>query len=103
MTDFLTVSLTSDYAISAYLPKFVIINKNDLILLAFVSSITFIASLATLERPSVFAVPPELARRYEARLAQRNVMAEQRLHDHQWLRQYLDFSHKYSAGGGFSC
>lgn len=51
----------------------------------------------------MLAVQQELARRYEAQLAQRNEMAGQRPHDHQWLRQYLDFSHKYSAGSGFSC
>ncbi|MDV7393498.1 hypothetical protein RZS08_19140, partial [Arthrospira platensis SPKY1] len=40
---------------------------------------------------------------YEARLVQQNIVAEQRPHDHQWLHHYLDFSHKYSTGGGFSC
>ena len=44
----------------------------------------------------MFAVPSELVRRYEARLAQRNVMAGQRPHYHKWLRYYLDFCHKYS-------
>ncbi len=44
----------------------------------------------------MLAVPPELARRYEARLAQQNVMAGQRPHYHKWLRYYLDFCHKYS-------
>jgi len=31
----------------------------------------------------MLAVPPELAQHYEARVAQRNVMARQRPHDHQ--------------------
>ena len=44
----------------------------------------------------MLAVPPELARRYEARLTQWNVMAGQRPHYHQWLRYYLDFCSKYS-------
>ena len=44
----------------------------------------------------MLAVPPELARRYEARLAQQNVMAGQRPHYQKWLRYYLDFCHKYS-------
>ncbi|KAB2931080.1 MAG: integron integrase [Candidatus Contendobacter sp.] len=44
----------------------------------------------------MLAVSPELARRYEARLAQRNVMTGQRPHYHKWLRYYLDFCHKYS-------
>ena len=38
----------------------------------------------------MLAIPLELARRYEARLAQQNRMAGQRPHDHQWLRYYLD-------------
>ena len=44
----------------------------------------------------MLAVPPELARRYEARLAQQNLLAGQRPHYHMWLRYYLDFCHKYS-------
>ena len=44
----------------------------------------------------MLVVPTELTRRYEARLAQQNLMAEQRPHDHQWLRYDLDFCHKYS-------
>ncbi len=44
----------------------------------------------------MLAVPPELTRRYEARLAQQNLMAGQRPHYHQWLRYYLDFCDKYS-------
>ena len=39
----------------------------------------------------MLTVPPELARRYEARLAQQNVMAGQRPHYQKWLRYYLDF------------
>lgn len=44
----------------------------------------------------MLAVPPELAQRYEARLAQQKVMAGQRPHYHQWLRYDLDFCDKYS-------
>ena len=44
----------------------------------------------------MLAVPPELTRRYEARLAQQEIMAGQRPHYHKWLRYYLDFCHKYS-------
>jgi len=55
------------------------------------TSITFIASLPTLEIP-----PCSLARRYEARLARQNILAGQRPHSHQWLRRYLDCCHKYS-------
>jgi hypothetical protein len=33
----------------------------------------------------MLAVPP-VPRRYEARLAQQNMIAMQRPHDHQWLR-----------------
>jgi integron integrase len=44
----------------------------------------------------MLVVPPELTRRYEARLAQQNLMAGQRPHYHQWLRYYLDFCSKYS-------
>ena len=44
----------------------------------------------------MLAVPPELARRYEARLAQQNILAGQRPHYHKWLRYYLDFCGKYS-------
>lgn len=45
----------------------------------------------------MLAVPSELAQRYEARLAQQNVMAGQRPHYHQWLRYCLDFCDKYSV------
>ena len=44
----------------------------------------------------MLAVPPELTRRYEARLAQQNIIAGQRPHYHKWLRYYLDFCDKYS-------
>jgi hypothetical protein len=44
----------------------------------------------------MLAIPPELTRRYEARLAQQNIIAGQRPHYHKWLRYYLDFCHKYS-------
>jgi hypothetical protein len=44
----------------------------------------------------MLAVPPELVRRYEARLAQQNILVGQRPHYHKWLRNYLDFCHKYS-------
>ena len=44
----------------------------------------------------MLAVPPELVRRYEARLNQQNLMARRRPHYHKWLRYYLDFCHKYS-------
>jgi len=44
----------------------------------------------------MLAVPSELTRRYEARLAQQNILAGQRPHYHKWLRYYLDFCHKYS-------
>ena len=67
-----------------------------MILLAFFSSLSFIANLAALEIPLMLAVPPELARRYEARLAQQNILAGQRPHYHKWLRYYLDFCGKYS-------
>ena len=40
--------------------------------------------------PNMLAISLELARCYEARLAQQNRMAGQRPHDHQWLRYYLD-------------
>jgi integron integrase len=43
----------------------------------------------------MLAVPPDLARRYEARLTQQNMLAGQRPHYHRWLRYYLDFCHKY--------
>lgn len=43
----------------------------------------------------MLAIPPELTRRYESRLAQQNVVAGQRPHYHKWLRYYLDFCHKY--------
>jgi len=43
----------------------------------------------------MLAIPLELIRRYESRLAQQNVMAGQRPHYHKWLRYYLDFCHKY--------
>ena len=65
-----------------------------MILLVFISSITFIPSLAILEIPP--CSPPELTRRYEARLVQQNIVTGQRPHDHQWLRCYLDFCDKYS-------
>jgi hypothetical protein len=45
----------------------------------------------------MLAVPPELARRYEARLTRRNVMTRQRPHYYKWLCYYLDFCHKYSS------
>ncbi len=41
-------------------------------------------------------VSPELTRRYEAWLAQQDIMAHQRPHYHEWLCYYLDFCHKYS-------
>jgi len=41
-------------------------------------------------------VSPELTRRYEARLAQQDIMAHQRPHYHKWLCYCLDFCHKYS-------
>ncbi len=41
-------------------------------------------------------VSPELTRRYEARLAQQDVIAHQRPYYHEWLCYYLDFCHKYS-------
>ena len=44
----------------------------------------------------MFAVPPELTHRYEARLAQQNVMAGQRPHYHPWLHDDLDLCEKYS-------
>jgi hypothetical protein len=44
----------------------------------------------------MLAVPPELVRRYEARLAQQNILVGQRPHYHKWLRYYLDFCSKYS-------
>lgn len=44
----------------------------------------------------MLAVPPELTCRYEARLAQQNILAGQRPHYHKWLRYYLDFCGKYS-------
>ena len=44
----------------------------------------------------MLAVPSELTHRYEAQLAQQNLMAGQRPHYHKWLRYYLDFCHKYS-------
>lgn len=43
----------------------------------------------------MLAVPPDLARCYEARLTQQNMLAGQRPHYHRWLRYYLDFCHKY--------
>jgi len=42
------------------------------------------------------AISSELTRRYEARLAQQDIMANQHPHYHKWLRYYLDFCHKYS-------
>ena len=44
----------------------------------------------------MLVVPPELTRRYEARLRQQNLMAGQRPHDHPWLRDDLDCCHQYS-------
>ena len=44
----------------------------------------------------MLAVPPELTRRYEAQLTQRNIVAGQRPHYHKWLRYYLDFCGKHS-------
>jgi hypothetical protein len=44
----------------------------------------------------MLVVPPEVTRRYEARLVQQNTVIGQRPHDHQWLRYYLDFCDKYS-------
>ena len=44
----------------------------------------------------MLAVSPELTRRYEARLAQQNILTGQRPHYHKWLRYYLDFCEKYS-------
>jgi integron integrase len=44
----------------------------------------------------MLAIPPELTRRYQARLTQKNIVAGQRPHYHKWLRYYLDFCHKYS-------
>jgi hypothetical protein len=43
----------------------------------------------------MFAVPPELAWHEEAWLVRQNMMTGQRMHDHQWLRYYLDFWGKY--------
>ena len=45
------------------------------------------------------AVPPELARHDEARLVRQNLGTGQRMHDHQWLRYYLDFRGKYGFDG----
>ena len=50
----------------------------------------------------MLAVSPELTRRYEARLMQQNILVEQRLHYHKWLRYYLDFCGKYSASPDLS-
>lgn len=44
----------------------------------------------------LLAISSELTRRYEARLAQQDIMANQHPHYHKWLRYYLDFCHKYS-------
>ncbi len=44
----------------------------------------------------MLVVPPELTRRYEARLVQQNIVTGQRLHYHKWLRYYLDFCGKYN-------
>ncbi|MDS4019405.1 MAG: hypothetical protein RKR03_02665 [Candidatus Competibacter sp.] len=44
----------------------------------------------------MLAIPPELTRRYEAWLAQQNLIPGRRPHYHKWLRYYLDFCHKYS-------
>jgi hypothetical protein len=43
----------------------------------------------------MLVVPPELTRRYEAQLAQQNIMAGQRPPDHPWRRYDLDFCGKY--------
>jgi len=72
-----------------------VVDRNYLILLAFSSSITFIASLPILETPPC-SPPQELVPCYEARLAQQNILAGQRPHDHPWRRLYLDCCHKYS-------
>lgn len=72
------------------------VDRNYLILLAFTSNITFIASLLTPETPPARR-PQKLARRYEARLARQNILAGQRLHSRQRLRLYLDCCHKYSS------
>ena len=47
----------------------------------------------------MLAVLPELARHDEARLVRQNRVTGQRMHDHQWLRYYLDFRGKYSFDG----
>jgi hypothetical protein len=39
----------------------------------------------------MLVVPPELTRRYEARLVQQNIVTGQRLHYQRWQRCYLDF------------
>ena len=44
----------------------------------------------------MLVIPPELTRRYEAWLAQHNLIPGRRPHYHKWLRYYLDFCHKYS-------
>ena len=44
----------------------------------------------------MLSVPPELARRFDAQLAQQDIVAGRRPHYHKWLRYYLDFCHKYS-------
>ena len=48
---------TNDYTVSTYLPLSAMVDKNYLILLAFISSITSIASLATLEIPTCSPSP----------------------------------------------
>lgn len=42
------------------------------------------------------AVPPEIARHEEAWLVRQNMVTGPRMHDHQWLRYYLDFRGKYN-------
>ena len=88
-------AVTSDYVVSTYLPQSAVIDKNHLILLAFSSSITFIASLPILEPPPC-SQSQELVPCYEARLVQQNIIAGQRPHDHPWLCLYLDRFHKLS-------
>ena len=48
-------------------------------------------------KPHLIRRPLKLARRYEARLAQQNILAGQRPHSRQWLRLHLDYCHKYSS------
>jgi len=71
--------------ISAYLLQSAILDKNYLNLLDFYSRITFILTLQP-GNLNMLAVPLELARRYEARLTQQNIVARQRPHYHKWLR-----------------